>query len=82
MHKIATKVLMRAASLHAATEANTQHVLVWFVEICIPQVNMHCPYSKIRSLELEPGDYIVQVEGYSRYEGKFNLNLLCESACG
>lgn len=45
------------------------------------QVNMHCPYSKIRSLELEPGDYVVQVEGYSRYEGKFNLNLLCESDC-
>ena len=42
---------------------------------------MHCPYSKIRNLELEPGDYIVQVEGYSRYEGKFNLNLLCESGC-
>lgn len=45
------------------------------------QVKMHCPYSKIRSLELEPGDYVVQVEGYSRYEGKFNLNLLCESSC-
>ena len=42
---------------------------------------MHCPYSKIRSIELEPGDYVVQVEGYSRYEGKFNLNLLCESDC-
>lgn len=45
------------------------------------QVNMHCPYSKIHSLQLEPGDYVVQVEGYSRYEGKFNLNLLCESDC-
>jgi hypothetical protein len=44
-------------------------------------VNMHCPYSKIQSLELEPGEYVVQVEGYSRYEGKFNLKLLCESSC-
>ena len=59
----------------------------WLCVVCLYvrssplQVNMHCPYSKIRSLELEPGDYIVQVEGYSRYEGKFNLNLLCESDC-
>ena len=63
-------------------EADMQSVAGWrHVRSSPVQVNMHCPYSKIHSLELEPGDYVVQVEGYSRYEGKFNLNLLCESDC-
>lgn len=45
-------------------------------------VNMHCPYAKVGSVTLEPGEYLVQVEGYSRYEGPFRLKMECHSDCG
>jgi hypothetical protein len=42
---------------------------------------MHCPYSRVEPLQLGAGEYLVVVEGYSRYQGEYLLEMQCGAGC-